>query len=114
MGLHIIACAAQFWPGCAPAADWLAGSHAMLAHHPAGLCLLLAVFTLQLRFALQVPALTLIFAAHALLLPAACQQPMAIAASGSVPACGAAGCVPALRRLYAGVPPVRFGCRLLR
>lgn len=60
------------------------GAHlAHLAHHA-------PLPPLQLRFALQVPALLLIYAANAVLLPAACRERMGGAAD-SLSTCVAVG-----------------------
>lgn len=47
---------------------------------------------LQLRFALQVPALLLMYAANVVLLPGACQHRLG-SSDGSIPACVAVRCV---------------------
>jgi hypothetical protein len=74
LALHVAVFAMQYWwPSQMGSVEWLAGG-SVLASQPAGLWLLIAVFTLQLRFALQVPALLLVYAANVALLPAACRE----------------------------------------
>lgn len=79
----------HLWPSQLGSPEWLVGG-SVLASQPVGLWLLIAVFTLQLRFALQVPALLLIYAANAVLLPAACRERMGGAAD-SLSTCVAVG-----------------------
>lgn len=74
LALHVAVFVLQYWwPSHMGSAEWVAGG-SVLASQPAGLWLLIAVFTLQLRFALQVPALLLVYVANVALLPEACRE----------------------------------------
>jgi hypothetical protein len=68
LALHLALFGLQHWLMPPQRTDWLA-ANALLASHPAGLCLLACVWVLQMRFALQTPALLTSYAAHVLLLP---------------------------------------------
>lgn len=90
LGLHVAMFALQYWGAQSRGTDWMTGNP-VLVSYPAGLWLLVAVFTLQLRFALQVPALLFMYGANVLLLPAACQLSVGQGAASTVPSCIALG-----------------------
>ncbi|KAL4451665.1 hypothetical protein ABPG75_007327 [Micractinium tetrahymenae] len=71
--LHLAMFALQLWALNAGATDWLSRNPVLLSH-PIGLWLLVAVFTLQVRFALQVPPLLMMYLGNVVLLPPVCKD----------------------------------------